>query len=97
MKLVRSVATFLLLGAPLALADEPLSDNNAALQYWQGAAYIALPIGFNSTYSDAMIKLVLSRAEASFYTTTSPEGAPIVLDVTENAMTAARLRFTYNF
>jgi hypothetical protein len=40
MKLVRFVATLALLGAPATLADEPLSDNNAALQYWQGTAYI---------------------------------------------------------
>ena len=40
MKLIRFVATLALLNAPAALADEPLSDNNAALQYWQGEAYI---------------------------------------------------------
>ena len=40
MKLVRFVATLALFAAPPARADEPLSDNNAALQYWQGAAYI---------------------------------------------------------
>jgi hypothetical protein len=86
----------LILGAGLHRTEKSL-ENRTYQEHWQGAAYIALPIGFNSTYSDAMIKLVLSRAEASFYTTTSPEGAPILLDVTENAMTAARLRFTYNF
>jgi hypothetical protein len=86
----------LILGAGLNRTEKSL-ENRTYQEHWQGAAYIAFPLGFNKVYSDSMLKLVVSRAEAEFYTTTSPVGAPVVLHVEENAMTAARLRFTYNF
>ncbi|HEY3496949.1 MAG TPA: hypothetical protein VGK73_19755, partial [Polyangiaceae bacterium] len=86
----------LIIGAGLNRTEKVL-ENRTYQEHWQGAAYIAFPIGFNSAYNDAMIKLVVSRAEASFYRTTSPVGAPVELAVFENAMTAARLRFTYQF
>jgi hypothetical protein len=86
----------LIIGAGLHRTEKSL-DNRTYQEHWQGAAYIAFPIGFNAKYTDSMIKLVISRAEGSFYTTTSPVDAPVVLDLYENAMTAARLRFTYNF
>jgi hypothetical protein len=41
MKLTRFALLFSLLGAPpAALGDEPLADNNAALQYWQGSSML---------------------------------------------------------
>jgi hypothetical protein len=60
----------------------------------QGAAYVAVPLGFN----DAMVKLVFSRAELDNYQRTSPIGAPrLTLRLTQSAMTAGRLRFKYSF
>lgn len=60
----------------------------------QGAAYIAFRLGFN----EAMLKLVLSRAELDNYQRTSAVGAEeLVLRHTESAMTAARVRLTFPF
>jgi hypothetical protein len=60
----------------------------------QGAAYIAYRLGFN----EAMVKLVLSRAELDNYQRTSAAGAAqLVLRHTESAMTAARVRLSFPF
>jgi hypothetical protein len=72
---------------------ERIQKTNDYQVHTQGAAYVALPLGFN----DAMVKLVLSRAELHNYQRTSPVGAPLTLRLTESAMTAGRLRFKYSF
>jgi hypothetical protein len=73
---------------------ERIQKTNDYQVHMQGAGYIAFPLGFN----DAMVKLVLSRAELHNYQRTSPIGAPrLTLRLTESAMTAGRLRFKYSF
>jgi len=63
-------------------------------QHVQGAAYIGFPLGFN----DAIVKLVLSRAELDTYERTSASNAAVKEYLHhEYAMTAARLRFAYYF
>jgi hypothetical protein len=59
----------------------------------QGAAYIGLPLGFN----DAIVKLVLSRAELDTYTKVSAVGAEKEFELKSYAMTAGRVRFAYYF
>jgi hypothetical protein len=72
---------------------ERIQETNDYQVHTQLAGYIAFPLGFN----DAMVKLVLSRAELHNYQRTSPLGAPLTLRHTESAMTAGRLRFKYSF
>lgn len=63
-------------------------------QHIQGAAYVGFPLGFN----DAIVKLVLSRAELDTYERTSAANAAVKEYLHhEYAMTAARLRFAYYF
>jgi hypothetical protein len=60
----------------------------------QGAAYIGFPLGFN----DAIVKLVLSRAELDTYTKVSATGAAEKEFLHKTyAMTAGRVRFAYYF
>jgi len=74
--------------------SEWVADTNDYQEHLQGAAYIAFPLGFN----DAMVKLVVSRAELSSFTHTSAPGEmPITFTEYDSAMTAARLRFAYYF
>ncbi|HWP10114.1 MAG TPA: hypothetical protein VNN72_30435 [Polyangiaceae bacterium] len=74
--------------------SEWVADTTDYEEHLQGAAYIAFPLGFN----DAMVKLVVSRAELSAFThTTAPGEMPIHYNEYDSAMTAARLRFAYYF
>jgi hypothetical protein len=61
--------------------------------HMQGAAYIGLPLGFN----DAIVKLVLSRAELDTYKNSQALGAEKIYDHKAYAMTAGRVRFAYYF
>jgi hypothetical protein len=83
----------LIIGAGLN-HTENVADTDDYQEHLQGAAYLAFPLGFN----DAMIKLVLSRAELSSFTRTSAPGAkPIHYNQYDSAMTSARVRFAYYF
>lgn len=82
----------LILGIGLQHTELVMKTNDYQT-HMQGAAYIAFPLGFN----DAMLKLVVSRAEADNYIHTSAPGAPLTFNKAESAMTAARLRFAYYF
>jgi len=82
----------LIIGAGLQHTELVLKTDNYQT-HLQGAAYIAFPLGFN----DAMLKFVVSRAEAENFINTSAEGAPLTFNKAESAMTAGRLRFAYYF
>jgi hypothetical protein len=70
---------------------EVLADSENFQQHYQGAAYVAYPLGFNA----ASIKLVLSRATLTQETDTNDDGVFEALP--GSAMTAARFRLTYPF
>jgi len=83
----------LILGAGLQ-HTEWVAETNYYEVHLQGAAYIAFPLGFN----DAMVKLVVSRAELAAYSPTSAPGVePIIFSEYDSAMTAVRLRFAFYF
>lgn len=70
---------------------ELVLDNKNKEFHVQSAAYAALPLGVNN----AMVKLVLSQAQADLYDATDPEGTSYI-DRHPEGM-AARLRFSTNF
>ena len=82
----------LIIGAGLQHTELVMKTDNYQT-HMQGAAYIAFPLGFN----DAMLKFVLSRAEAENFVRSSADGAPLTYNKAESAMTAGRLRFAYYF
>lgn len=57
----------------------------------QSAAYAALPLGVNN----AMVKLIVSQAQADLYDATDPQGSAYIDQHPES--TAVRLRFSTNF
>jgi hypothetical protein len=82
----------LIIGAGLQHTELVMKTNDYQT-HMQGAAYIAFPLGFN----DAVLKLVVSRAEAENFLRSSADGAPLTFNKAESAMTAGRLRFAYYF
>jgi hypothetical protein len=80
----------LIVGAGTNRTELVLDNKNKEFHY-QSAAYAALPLGIN----DAMVKLVLSRAQADLYDATDPEGTAYI-DQHPNSY-AVRLRFSSNF
>jgi len=68
---------------------ELVLDNFDYQEHIQGAAYVAFPLGFN----EAMIKLVLSRAELEVLDATNVEGTEFIRR--ERSMTAARFRVSF--
>ena len=57
----------------------------------QSALYAALPLGINN----AMVKLILSQAQADLYDATDPQGSAYIDQHPES--TAVRVRFSTNF
>jgi hypothetical protein len=80
----------LILGAGINWAESILDSFDQQFHVFQ-AAYIAFPLGFN----DAMVKLVLSRAELEVFDSTDTEGSNYIKY--NRSMTAARLRVSYKF
>jgi len=70
---------------------ELVLDNFNKQFHLQSAAYAAWPLGTNN----AMLKLVVSRAQADLYDATDPEGSSYI-DLHPSS-TALRLRFSTNF
>lgn len=69
---------------------ELLVDNGDFERHDQGAAYLAFPLGFN----DAMIKLVLSKADLLFEDADSQTG---IVTARTSDMVAGRLRVRFSF
>jgi len=80
----------LILGVGANRTELVLENKNKEFHV-QSAAYLALPIGINN----AMLKLVLSQAQADLYDATDPEGTAYI-DQHPNSL-ALRLRFSSNF
>ncbi len=70
---------------------ELVLDNKNKEFHVQSAAYAALPLGVNN----AMVKLVVSQAQADLYDATDPEGTAYIDRHPEGL--AVRLRFSTNF
>jgi hypothetical protein len=81
-----------ILGAGLFRTERIQKTDDYQIHY-QAAGYLAVPLGVN----DAMVKLVVSRAELDTYNRTSAAGARLTYQLYESSMTAARLRFKYSF
>ena len=85
-----------LLRRPLILGvganrTELVLDNKNKEFHVQSAAYAALPVGVNN----ALVKLVVSNAQADLYDATDPEGTAYIDRHPEGL--AVRLRFSTNF
>lgn len=70
---------------------ELVLDNKNKEFHVQSAAYLALPVGINN----ALLKLVVSQAQADLYDATDPEGTAYIDQHPESL--ALRLRFSTNF
>ena len=80
----------LILGVGANRTELVLENKNKEFHV-QSAAYVALPVGVNN----AMLKLVVSQAQADLYDATDPEGTAYIDQHPESL--ALRLRFSTNF
>jgi hypothetical protein len=71
-----------------------VADTGAFDRHIQSAAYVGYPLGFNN----AMVKLVLSKADGHIetYANTNANGTPLY-NPHNNTMLAARVRLSFNF